>query len=273
MRFTTAGLVILCAAWSGGAPPALSAVALAEADLSAEALPKAEQRAPAHRPTALPADILALACAPSLAFETPAMPLRVTGGQDSFQRWIHSPGDLVTINGGERNGIAVGQEFYVRRVQSSAGEPVSRATPGTIRTAGWIRVYAVDELMSLATITHACDTIEVDDYLEPFTVPAPVTASADRPLPQRDNYGTVLTGQDRRRSFGKGDFFAVDRGSDHGVSVGTQFVLYRDKRIEGNFLYVLGEAVAVEVRPESSTLKVTVSADAIQAGDYAAMRR
>lgn len=253
MRFTI-GLALLCTAVSG------------MADVSA-------QRAPAPVPTTHSAEILALACAPTLAIEMPATPLRITGGQDSFQRWMHAPGDLVTINGGERNGLAVGQEFYVRRVQSSAGEPVSRATPGTIRTAGWIRVYAVDEFMSLATITHACDTIEVDDYLEPFTMPVPVTAPASTAKPQRENYGTVLTGQDRRRSFAKGDFFAVDRGSDHGVSVGTQFVLYRDKRIDGNFLYVLGEAVAVDVRPESSTLRVTVSADAIQAGDYAAMRR
>jgi hypothetical protein len=245
--------VILCIALSGPAPLA--------------------QRAPAPGRTGLPADILALACAPILAFETPAMPLRLTGGQDSFYRRIHAPGDLVTINAGERNGIEVGQEFYVRRVQSSSGGRVSRQTPGTIRTSGWIRVYAVDTFMSLATVTHACDTIEVDDYLEPLVLPQPVTASADRPTPQRENYGRVLSGQDLRRSFGKDDFFMVDRGSDHGVRVGTQFVLYRDKRVDGNFLYVLGEAMAVDVKPESSTLRITMSADAIQAGDYAAMRR
>ena len=34
--------------------------------------------------------------------------------------------------------------------------------------------------MSLATITHACDTIEVDDYLEPFVLP-PVPAPSERP--------------------------------------------------------------------------------------------
>ena len=126
MRFTTGLTLVLTAALSAAAPPALSAVALAEA----------EQRAPAPAPTALPADILALACAPTLAFEKPAMSLRVTGGQESFQRWMHAPGDLITINAGERNGIAAGQELYVRRVQSSVGEPVARATPATIRTAG-----------------------------------------------------------------------------------------------------------------------------------------
>ena len=49
--------------------------------------------------------------------------------------------------------------------------PVTRDTPATIRTTGWIKVYAVDDEWSLVTVTHACDTIEVDDYLEPFKLP------------------------------------------------------------------------------------------------------
>ena len=59
------------------------------------------------------------------------------------------------------------------------------------------------------------------------------------------------------RSFGKGDYFVVDRGSDHGVEVGSQFVLYRDKKQAENFLFEIGEAVAVEVKAEMSTLQVT----------------
>ena len=240
--------------------------------LSAAAMVEA-QRGPAPMPTGLPADILALACAPSIAMERPAMPLRITGGQDSFVRRTHAPGDLVTINAGTRNGIEVGQEFFVRRLVSRSGESISRSTPGLVRTTGWIRVYAVDDAMSLATIAHACETIDVGDYLEPFVLPHPVAPSAERPKAQRENYGRVMLGQDRKRSFGKDDFFVVDRGSDHGVALGTQFVIYRDKRVGENFLFELGEAFAVDVRSESSTLRITKSADAIMEGDYVAMRR
>jgi hypothetical protein len=201
------------------------------------------------------------------------MPLRLTGGQDSFVRRSYSPGDLVTINAGTRNGISVGQEFYVRRPLVSRREPIARDTPATVRTTGWIRVYAVDDTMSLATVTHACDTIDVGDYLEPFVLPVVPTVDAERAPAQRENYGRVLVGQDRRRSFGKGDYFVVNRGSDHGVAAGTRFVLYRDKRVAKNFLFEVGEAVAVDVRPDSSTLQVLISLDAIQEGDYAAMRR
>jgi hypothetical protein len=131
----------------------------------------------------------------------------------------------------------------------------------------------VDDEMSLATVTHACDSIQVGDFLDPFALPDVPQPLAARPKPERDNYGRVLMGADRRRTFGRGDFVIVDRGSDHGVTPGMHFVFYRDKRQDQNFLYDLGEAVAVQVLPGTSTLHVTVSRDGIMEGDYVAMRR
>jgi hypothetical protein len=231
------------------------------------------QRGPSATSPNLSPEVLSLACSPAAALEPPPMPLRITGGQDSFVRRIYAPGDLVTLNAGTKNGIEVGQEFYVRRLQVDRRAAISRDTPATIATTGWIRVYAVDDDMSLATISHACDTIEIGDYLEPFKLPVVPTISSDRPKPQRDHYGKVLVGTDRRTSFGKGDYFVVDRGSDHGIEVGSKFVLYRNKKQAENFLFEIGEGVATEVKSENSTVQVTVSLDAIESGDYVALRR
>jgi hypothetical protein len=231
------------------------------------------QRGPAPAMTNLPPDVLALGCAPRLAFDLPDQSLRVTGGQDSVVRRAYAPGDLVTINGGVENGIEVGQEYFVRRLQTEANQRPSRATPGAIRTAGWLKVYAVDKEWSLATIVHACDSVDVHDYLEPFVMPVVPAPSTENVKPQRDNYARILFGADFRRSFGKGDFFIIDHGSDHGVAAGDRFVIYRDKKMAENFLYDLGEAVVVEVNPDRSTLQATVSRDAFKAGDYAAIRK
>src|SRR5688572_30121497 len=194
-------------------------LATLSAALGTEASAKAAaQKGPAPQAsTNLSADVLSLACAPTLVYEAPPTPLRVTGGQDSIARQTFVPGDLITINAGTDNGIDVGQEYFVRRVVKTNLGSVGRNNPATIRTAGWIRVYAVDRRMSLATITHACDSIDVNDYLEPFIVPQ-VPAIPLEVLPaQRENYGRVLIGNDRRRSFGKGEYFIVNRGTDHGV--------------------------------------------------------
>ena len=168
------------------------------------AAPASAQRAPAPGVTGVPADVLSLACAPSLTYTAPTVSLRVTGGQDSFVRGTYQPGDLVTINAGTRNNLTVGQQFFVRRAQVSRSEPITQKTPAIVRTAGWITVWAVDETMSLATITYACDTINVGDYLDPFVLPPVPAPAAERPVGQRENYGRVMMGQDRRRSFAKG---------------------------------------------------------------------
>ncbi|MGH9255729.1 MAG: hypothetical protein ACRD3C_14305, partial [Vicinamibacterales bacterium] len=176
-------------------------------------------------------------------------------------------------NAGTDNGIDVGQEYYTRRVVPREKRSIGRDNPVIIQTSGWIRIYAVDRQMSLATISYPCDAIALNDYLEPFVLPTVPDISPDRPVAQRGNYGRVMAGNDNRKSFGRGEYFVVDRGSDHGVTRGAQFVVYRDHLTPGNFLFELGEAVAVEVRPESSTLQATLSRDAFLVGDYVAIRK
>jgi hypothetical protein len=251
-------------------PAGLAATA---ALLTALTVPAAAQRGPAPAKTNLSHDVLNVACAPRVAFELPDRSLRITGVQDPTPRRTYGPGDLITINAGENNGIEVGQQYYVRRIQAENNQAVTRMTPGSVATVGWIKVYAIEKEMSLATVVHACDTMEVDDYLEPFTMPTPVKANGALLKPERDNYARIMFGTDLRRTFGKGDFFIIDRGTDYGLVPGDKFVIYRNKNTDGNFLYSLGDAVAVEVKEETSTLQVTVSRDAFMEGDLVAVRR
>jgi len=237
------------------------------------AAPAAAQTGPAWAATHIPTEVLGQACAPFAVSEIPAVPLRVTGGQSIEVRASAAPGELITINAGRANGMQVGQEFFVRRVLKDRDQVVSRATPGTVQTAGWIRLYAIDEEMSLATIVHACDAVLVGDYLEPFALPVVVPRGEKKGKPERDNYGRVLPGKDRRRTYATGDFIVIDRGRDHGIAPGSQFVIYHDKKEAGNFLYEVGEAVAVEVRDNSATLNVTLSRTAVSADDYVSMRK
>jgi hypothetical protein len=230
------------------------------------------QRAPAMAQTGLPAEVLSLVCAPMAVTEAPAIPLRVTGGQDVSTRRNYAPGDFVTINAGSRNGITVGQEYFVRRAEKDRIFK-SDDGPTTIRTAGWVRVYAVEEELSLATVTYACDTIQVGDYLDTFKLPDAVVPNPDKPKAERDHYARVLGGNDLRSSFGRGDYLTINRGSSEGVKVGAQFVVYRDKHESKNFLFELGEAIAVTVSPNVSTLLITLSRDEFHEGDYVAERK
>ena len=231
------------------------------------------QTGPAWAATHLPADVLPLVCAPSITYEVPAVPLHVSGGQSLDARMVWGTGDLITINAGRNNGIQVGQEFFARRMQKERDRYVTRETPGTVRTAGWIRVYAVDDEMSLATVQYACDPIEVGDYLEPFALPTAVPRTEKKGKPEKGNYARVLSGNDRKQTFGAGEFIVIDRGRDHGIVAGSQFVVYHDKRVPGNFLFNVAEAVAVDVRESSATLQITTSRNAVTVDDYVSMRK
>src|SRR5712691_7020987 len=70
------------------------------AALLAATAPLTAQRGPAPAMSHLPAEVLALACSPSLVFEEPSPALLITGGQDSFTHHSYAAGDLITINAG-----------------------------------------------------------------------------------------------------------------------------------------------------------------------------
>ena len=107
------------------------------AALLAAGVPLLAQTGPAPVPTHLDADVIAQACSPTLMFERPVGSLLVTGGQYSATRHLYGPGDLITINGGSDNGIEVGQQIYVRRVQPPRGTSISaRRPPRSRRAAG-----------------------------------------------------------------------------------------------------------------------------------------
>ncbi|MGE0392243.1 MAG: hypothetical protein AB7I25_00340 [Vicinamibacterales bacterium] len=240
----------------------------------ATGLPHA-QRGPAPAASGLDPDQIALLCAPAPADLPDRAPLpqaiQVTGGQAPVVRQAYAPGDLVTISAGERQGITVGQEF-ITRLPVPAPTKKRPASRHIVQNTGWLRVYAVDDDLSLATITHACSTVNPGDELAPFTVAA-VPEQDTRDLePKRNDYARIVAGAGRRTTFATGDLFLIDRGSSKGVHPGARFVLYHDRGVAKNFLYEAGEAVAVAVGADASTLRVIASSTAVVTGDYVGQR-
>ena len=88
--------------------------------------------------------------------------------------------------------------------------------------------------MSLATIVYACDADRRRRLPRAVhDADAPCRAPRSRASPERDNYARVLPGNDRPPTFGAGDFIVIDRGHDHGIAPGSQFVVYHDKNEAG----------------------------------------
>ncbi len=232
------------------------------------------QRSPAIAATHVDAAVLTQACAPAAATSGPATPLRITGGQDTQTREGHTQGEFVTISGGRNQGVQVGQEFFVRRLQVSRSVAMNPQNMGNTRTTGWLKVYAVDDDLSLATVTYSCDAMRVGDYLEPLTLPAPVVPGPVEGKPDKTNYARVVLGNDGRFGFAAGDFLVIDQGSAQGITPGAQFVIYRwKKKAPDNFLAAIGEAVATAVQQDTATLSILAARDSINQSDLVARRR
>lgn len=213
-----------------------------------------------------------IACADLPIAAVPAASLRILAPHSGNGHEVASPGELVVLNGGTKEGLAIGQRFYARRVSPPLDrQPISATARGSLRTAGWLTVVAADETSALARIDYACTAVQAGDYLEPYTdttLPTEVRADGDADFA---NLGLVLTGPDRREAFGAGDVLTIDRGTAAGLRVGGRVGFYRDRR-NGTPLYELGVGIVVEAGAEVAKVVVERAADAVKVGDYFARR-
>jgi hypothetical protein len=221
-------------------------------------------------PRTLTAAIVACADLPTTTVPTPS--LQVLAAQAGDRHNVFSPNEVVVLNGGTPHGVRIGNRYFTRRLQPGLeGEPPSPASRGAIRTTGWLTVIAADDRFALARVDYACDNIDGGDYLEPYAEPAlPASLPADG-APNFTDMGRVLFGVDRRQSFGAGDLANIDRGSAHGVGLGTRVAFYRDRE-NGTPLVEMGTGIVVETATDTAKVVVTRARDAVIRGDYVVIR-
>jgi hypothetical protein len=78
--------------------------------------------------------------------------------------------------------------------------------------------------------------------------------------------GGLVFLQSGLRQIGSNHWAIVDLGTDQGIQVGQQLVVYRRMR-PGVPIQILGNCVAVDVQSRTSTVKVLSCKDVIQKGD------
>ena len=217
---------------------------------------------------------LAAGCAPRAAtLPPPADALRLIGAQNSVPRQLFGSGDLVIIGGGRARGVALGQQFFVRRPALGG---IGRRGPRAVTTSGWIRVVAVDDTTAIALVDFACDGMLAGDHLEAYVAPAvPADANRTDTLGELDFSapGQLLFGDNERITGATGDFMVTDIGETRGAAPGMRFAIYRNLNVPGLPLAVVGEAIVVFADAETSVVRLTRTRDAIYSGDLLIPRR
>jgi hypothetical protein len=217
----------------------------------------------------------AVACAQPPSFDgPPSQPLHILGSQDTVPRALLGPRDLLVIDGGTEAGVQLGQQFFVRRMNTFGMARGARAAGTT--TAGWISIVAVNGSTAIASVDHACGPLLEMDFLVPFVAPV-LPAGADRDeTPGQPDFmalGRIITRGGERVATGPGDFVLIDQGSDQGVMPGARFALFRDVGPKGTPLASVGEAVVISTGASMSLARITRARDVVYSGDYVAPRK
>jgi hypothetical protein len=149
--------------------------------------------------------------------------------------------DLVTINRGSDQGVAVGDQFLVTRAESDfvseqqyfRGQNRLLHDMGTMYVdLGRLRVVNVQAKTAIAEVTHSCDWIQRDDIVVPFAErPAP----AYHPDSQFDMFappsgkavGMLVTTKHFGQVVGFGNIAYVNLGSKQGLQVGDYVRVFR----------------------------------------------
>jgi hypothetical protein len=215
--------------------------------------------------------ILAL-CTDLPTTTAPMASLRVVAPHAVDMHESSARGDLVVINGGAPQGLSIGQRFFTRRLMPPASrEPMGPAEPGSIRTSGWLTIVAADERSALARIDYGCTIIDAGDYLDPYVEPTLPATIAETGTTNFTDLGRVLFGQDRRESFGAGDFLSIDRGAARGIVNGARVAFYRDRR-NGTPLVEVGTGIVVEVSADTSKVVISRANQDIRRADFFGLR-
>jgi hypothetical protein len=110
------------------------------------------------------------------------------------------------------------------------------------------------------------------DFLASFT-PEQVRAAEPIGTPVYWDAARILFGDSGSLQGTPNRLMVIDRGTTSGLRTGQRFTLFRPSAKGAMVPSVIGDAVIVSVRAESSTIRVLSATDAIAEGDWAAPQR
>ena len=215
-----------------------------------------------------PTIVTAAACAP-VPTAPPGGAHRIIGTTDPTAKELYGTGEQVVVNAGSERGVQVGQRYFVRHVMTSHGAPRAEDTKG------WVQIVAANDRTAIATVVFACSGIQLGDHLEPYVDPVlPPGIERTDASGELDFSKTarVLYGENGRLTAGQRDFIIADMGRDQGATPGARYAIYRDLRVDDVPLVRFGEAIVVSTLENRSVIRVTMSRDAVTAGDMLVAR-
>jgi hypothetical protein len=195
----------------------------------------------------------------------------IVGGQDAV--WNLSEGELIYIKVASGKKVMAGDRLAIARVSSEIRHPLTDKKIGNaVIFPGRIVVLDGNGPIVPAKIEKSFGAINHGDLISalPPAPPPVVTVRTGGRL-----QGVVLTAAEDEWNISEREVVFIDRGTQDGVILGDLFSIYSlpyyteetEKSKEQVPLLKVGEGVVITATPETSTMLVTKSTQAIYAGD------
>ncbi|HKT80656.1 MAG TPA: carboxypeptidase-like regulatory domain-containing protein [Vicinamibacterales bacterium] len=225
-------------------------------------------RAPVLRTVPVPDHDRASVCGPSKA-GTPQSRLGTIRSRLSGSQAMYGQGDQLLIDGGTETGLEPGLNLAVRRPFEVRG--TDKKIIAGEHTAGLLQIVAADARVSTAVVIYACDEMRQGDFLAAVR-PEPRREPDAPGVPSFDNPSRVLFA-DVGQIVGVPDrLMVLSSGAAQGLRAGQRLTLFRPKK-GSDLPAIVGDAVVVALREDSSTIRVLRANDLVQFGDFAAPQR
>lgn len=230
---------------------------------------------PEPRPTIVPVpkDVLASVCGPGRATDTSLTIGKLLALRDEPKRTIYGNGDVLVLDVGSDIGLVPGQNLVVRRRfrVGDKGLPRTSANSGE-QTAGLIQVVETSPLSSIAVVVYTCGELFAGDAVEPFDA-LPVMTVAATGAPQYDDPAHIVLGEHGQTLGAARQLMVIDRGAAQGAARGQRLTVFRRALGDRGPVQAIADAVIVAVRPDSATIRIERTRDAVSVGDLVALHR
>lgn len=195
--------------------------------------------------------------------------IRIVGAERGEEKTLLSDGDVIYINKGKQDGLEPGMVFLILNIEGK----IPGIGPIAFKK-GRARLVALSDSQSSAVLEKSCGGTRIGHFLIPFEPKESIIGKdLGFDIPPFEVEGTKgkLIYLETSLQIGTGGWALIDIGTESGIQVGQQLIVYRKVKEEAP-LQVFGNVVVIDVQDTTSTIKVLSCRDAIKNGDLVMVR-
>lgn len=199
----------------------------------------------------------------------PLPDLKVIGAERQEERILLGDGDIIYLNAGEKEAVAVGQVFLLFEKRDDVKSTRTGKNYGPlIQRVGRGRVVQVDEKRAVLRVEKSCLPVRVGDYAVVFSEKKGVIGKDTGFVPYARERadrtkGQVVYLQGELNQIGSNSWAVIDLGKEDGLQPGNQVTVLTiaSKNIPS---HAVGNAVVIDVQSRTATIRLLSAADAIR---------